>query len=197
VRGGRGFACALAVSTAFVGAGVSGCGGGERQDANEHAGTYRIEVIGASFPQKQSIAEQSEMTLSVRNADTKTVPELAVTVTSFGSSVQDTRMADQERPVWIVNHDPSSSRSTYTNTWAMGPLKPGEERTLTWRVTAVESGVHTVSYAVGAGLNGKAKAQTPTGGVPEGSFTVRIDSAPPKSRVDPHTGKVIRSAPKQ
>ena len=197
VRGGRGFACALAVSTAFVGAGAAGCGGGERQDADEPSGTYKVEVIGATFPSRQAVAEQSEMSVSVRNADTRAVPNLAVTVNAFARSVQGTALADQERPVWILDHDPTNARSAYTNTWAMGALQPGEERTLTWRVTAIEPGVHTLRYVVGAGLNGKAKAQTPAGGVPEGSFTVQIADKPPKSRVDPETGKVIRSAPKQ
>jgi hypothetical protein len=197
VRGGRGFACALAVSTAFVGAGLAGCGGDEGQDANERSGTYRVEVVGATFPSHQSVAEQSEMTLSVRNADRKTVPNLAITISSFAQAVQDTRLADPERPAWIVDHDPSGARSAYANTWALGPLKPGEERTLTWRVTAIETGTHTVRYVVGAGLNGKAKAQTPAGGQPEGRFEVFIEGKPPKSRVDPHTGKVIRNAPKQ
>ena len=32
---------------------VSGCGGGESQDANEPEGTYRLEVADASFPAKQ------------------------------------------------------------------------------------------------------------------------------------------------
>ena len=178
-------------------AALSGCGGGDRQDADEKSGTYKVEVIGATFPSRQSIAEATEMTLSVRNADTRTVPNLAVTVNSFGRSLGDANLADQERPVWILNHDPSNARSAYTNTWAMGPLRPGEERTLSWRVTAIQTGVHTLRYTVGAGLNGKAKAETPAGGLPEGSFTVQIDGKPPKSRVDPHTGKVIRSAPKQ
>ena len=197
VRGGRGFACALAVSTAFVGAGVSGCGGGERQDADEPSGTYKVEVIGATFPSRQAVSEQSEMSVSVRNADTREVPNLAVTVNAFARSVEGAALADQERPVWILDHDPTNARSAYTNTWALGPLRPGEERTLTWRVTAIEPGVHTLRYVVGAGLNGKAKAESPTGGTPEGSFTVQISGKPPKSRVDPHTGKVVRSAPEQ
>jgi hypothetical protein len=187
----------LAASTVVLPAALAGCGGGERQDANEKSATYKVEVIGSSFPSRQSIAEQSEMTLSVRNADTKTVPDLAITVNSFARSVAGATLADQERPVWILDHDPINARSSYTNTWAMGPLQPGEERTLTWRVTAVDTGVHTLRYVVGSGLNGKAKAEAPTGGPTEGSFTVQISGKPPKSRVDPHTGKVIRSAPKQ
>ena len=39
---------------------VSGCGGGESQDANETEGTYRLEVADASFPAKQSIAEATD-----------------------------------------------------------------------------------------------------------------------------------------
>jgi hypothetical protein len=186
----------LAVSAVAVAVPLAGCGGGERQDANEPSGTYKVEVINASFPARQSVAQKSEMTLSVRNADTRTVPDLTITVNTFARAEQDTRLADPDRPVWILDHDPSNSRSAYTNTWSMGPLAPDEERTFTWRVTAIESGVHTIRYQLDAGLNGKAKAETPAGGPPEGSFTVQISAKPPKSRVDPHSGKVIRSAPK-
>jgi hypothetical protein len=176
-------------------AALTGCGG-TRQDASEKSTTYKVEVIGSSFPSRQAVAQQSEMSLSVRNADTRTLPHLAVTVNSFARALPDTREADPNRPIWILDHDPSNAETTYTNTWAIGPLGPGEQRTLTWRVTAIESGVHTLRYVLDAGLNGKADAKTPTGGTPEGSFTVQISGKAPKSRVDPHTGKVVRSPPK-
>ena len=44
------------------------------------------------------------------------------------------------------------------NTWACGPLEPGDERTLRWTVTAVVTGPFKINYRVAAGLNGKAKA---------------------------------------
>jgi hypothetical protein len=185
----------VAVSAVAVGAPLAGCGGGERQDAHEKSGTYKVEVIGASFPSRQSVAQKSEMSLSVRNADTRTVPNLTITVSAFDRADQDANLADRERPVWIVDHDPSNARSAYTNTWSLGALGPQEERTLTWRVTAIEPGYHVVRYAIDAGLNGKAEAQTPAGATPEGTFRVHISAKPPKSRVDPHTGKVIRRAP--
>jgi hypothetical protein len=182
-------ACAAAGLAAFA---LTGCGGGERQDAAEPSHTFTLDVVSASFPEKQAVAKQEEMSISVRNADQRTVPNLAVTVENF-SSRESPDLADPNRPVWIVDHEPKGGVSTYTNTWTLGALRPGETRTFTWRVTAVEPGVHTVTYRVAAGLHGKSKAQLEGGREAEGSFTVDVDAKPAQARVDPETKEVIRS----
>jgi hypothetical protein len=79
------------------------------------------------------------------------------------------------------------------NTWALGPLAPGATRTFVWHVTAIDPGLHIVRYRVVAGLNGKARAQLEGGAAPEGTFRVNVFGKPPAARVDPQTGKVIRS----
>ena len=63
----------------------------------------------------------------------------------------------------------------------------------TWRLTPTKTGVYDVHYEVAAGLNGKAKARTRDGGRPAGSFTIRVSGKPADARVDPATGKVVRS----
>ena len=68
--------------------------------------------------------------------------------------------------------------TAYSNTWALGPLKPGAVATFDWAVTAVKAGAHVVNYRVAAGLNGKAKAQLADGQPPTGSFRVTIHNAP-------------------
>lgn len=190
MRGSRGLAASVALAVAL------GACGGARQDEDERAGTYRVEVVGSSFPERQEVARQAAMTISVRNADRRTVPNLAVTVDSFGRQSQEPNLASAERPVWILDREPRQASTTYTNTWALGPLRPGEQRTLTWHVTPVRPGFHRIRYRLGAGLHGKAKAQTPEGGVPEGSFTVEVEGKPARSRVDPETGKVVRRPPR-
>jgi hypothetical protein len=197
-RGSRALGVAAAAALA---AGVAGCGGGERQDANEKAGTYRVEVVDASFPAKQSIAGATEMRIQVRNADTKPVPNVAVTIETstkgaaggapeaFASDVQDPSLSDRSRPIWIVDQGPSGGDTAYTNTWALGRLKGGETRTFRWKLTAVKPGDYTVEYAVSPGLNGKAKA---AGGAGTGSFKVSIDDTPPSARVT-SDGKVVDS----
>ena len=59
---------------------IAGCGGGERQDANEPEGSYRLEVVSASFPTRQSLADKTQLQIEVRNADDEKVPQVAVTI---------------------------------------------------------------------------------------------------------------------
>jgi hypothetical protein len=45
---------------------------------------------------------------------------------------------------------------------------------------------------VSAGLDGKAKAELPSGGVPQGTFAVNVSREPSQARVDPDSGEVVR-----
>lgn len=179
--------CAVAVL-------VAGCGGGTRQDAEEPSGTFEVEVVSAKFPEKQKLARQERLVLEVRNADTKTIPNVAVTINP-GFAVRSNRrdLADPNRPVWIVDDGPFGGGTAYTSTWALGALKAGESRRFVWKVTPVRSGRHEVGYRIAAGLNGKAKAQIAGGDKAEGSFNVTITDKPSQATVDPKTGKVLRN----
>jgi hypothetical protein len=177
---------------------VAGCGGGDRQDKNESSGTFKVDIVKASFPKSQSLAQAERFVISVRNAETaRSVPNVAVTVDSFSKASQQAGLADPERPVWIVDAGPRGGTTAYTNTWALGPLAPGQTKTFVWRVTPIKAGTQTVSYQVAAGLNGKAKARLPNGAIPQGKFIVAISGKPAQSTVDPNTGEVVRTAPSQ
>jgi hypothetical protein len=69
-------------------------------------------------------------------------------------------------------------------------MAPNTTKRIVWNVTPVQAGTYTVHYRIAAGLEGKAKAVTADGSVPEGEFVVRISSAPPQTRVD-NSGKVV------
>ena len=179
---------------------VAGCGSGPRQDADEPSGSYKLEVAGAKFPASQSIAQDSRMIVTVRNDDTKAAPNVAVTVetdpskagqgtVAFGQRVDDSRLSDNERPVWVVNEGPPGGDSAATNTWALGRLGPGETKTFTWKVTAVEPGSYTLRYRISPGLAGKAKLAE--GGRTDGLFKVTIDDKPVPARVN-DKGQVVR-----
>ena len=179
---------------------VAGCGSGPRQDADEPSGSYKLEVAAAKFPASQSIAQDSRMIVTVRNDDTKAAPNVAVTVetdpsqagqgtVAFGQRVDDSRLSDNERPVWIVNEGPPGGDSAATNTWALGRLGQGETRTFTWKVTAVEPGSYTLRYRISPGLAGKAKLAE--GGRTDGLFKVTIDDKPVPARVN-DKGQVVR-----
>jgi hypothetical protein len=50
--------------------------------------------------------------------------------------------------------------------------------------------MHTVSYAISGGLNGKARAALADGSSPHGKFVVDVASAPPHKHLNPETGQV-------
>ena len=189
-----------AAAAAAMALAASGCGGAPRQDANEREANYRLEVSSASFPAQQSIAQSSTLSIRVRNADSKTAPNVAVTVetasakpggaaVSFGQRTEDNRQSDSARPIWILDNGPTGGDSAATNTWALGRLKAGQAKTFTWRVTAVEPGAYTINYRISPGLNGNARLTG--GGRTKGSFKVRIADEPVPARVDDN-GNVVR-----
>jgi hypothetical protein len=177
---------------------VAGCGGGERQDANEPSGQYKVEVVSASFPEKQKLAKRSQLEIVVRNTDTKDIPNIAVTMKGLDRRKNDPDLADQRRPVFVVNgkfkqfgniedaqaKTPNGVENpTYVDTWSLGPLRPGESKSFKWDVTAVQAGPYELSYSVAAGLDGKARAVDPSGKTPEGVFAGTISDAPPQTRI--------------
>src|SRR6266511_5000580 len=146
---------------------LAACGGGGKQDEGDPTGTFKVDVPRASFPGKQRLAEESTLQITVVNRDTRTIPKLAVTINGLSQRRDDPTLADPNRPIWILNETPFNADSALTNTWALGPVAPGQSRTFTWKVTAVRSGTYTVRYSVAAGLYGKAKVvDTATGGAP-------------------------------
>jgi hypothetical protein len=194
-------ACACAATLAI------GCGGGSRQDAGEHARTYKLQVLGASFSRKQAVARPAVLRLKVRNEDARTVPNVAVTVDSFYYTEKFPELAANKRPLWVVEQGPGKlpsapvqsqaisppggGQTAYVNTWALGPLAPGQTQTFEWKVVPVKSGTHAVHLEIAAGLGGKAKATLPDGGPLKSTFVADIAAAPPVTHVDPSTGKVV------
>ena len=177
---------------------VAGCGGGERQDENEPEGNFPVEVVRATFPEQQKLAKSSDMVVTLRNAGNDTIPNIAVTVTGFDKRKTDPDLADPSRPVFALNGvqvkiagfpeakdaSPRGCDTAYVNTWACGPLKPNQQRTFRWSVTAVQAGDYKVAWRVNAGLDGKAQAVAAGGGpAPRGQFSGTISDAAPDVRV--------------
>jgi hypothetical protein len=178
---------------------LAGCGAKD-QAADEPSGTFRVDVVRASFPAKQSIAESTTMRIKVRNASQKTVPEIGVTVvtegqeasgglTSFGQTSADARLADPNRPIWVLDREPGGGTSVYSNTWTLGSLPAGRTKTFEWKVTPVVAGDYTLRYRIAAGLDGKAKIAEDSKAT--GTFRVRISDKPVPARVDDN-GNVVR-----
>jgi hypothetical protein len=183
---------------------LAGCGGGERQDENEASGDFPVEVVNASFPEKQKLAKSSDFVVTVRNAGRETIPNIGLTVNGFDERKNDPDLADADRPVFAINGvqvkiagfpeskdaAPRGCDTAYVDTWACGPLRPDETKTFKWSVTAVRAGDYRIAWRVNAGLDGKAKAVAEGGGpAPRGVFTGTISNKAPTVRVadDGHT----------
>ena len=221
VEGKRFASVGLTAGAASIALLVAGCGGA-RQDANEPSGDFHVSIVKASFPTHQQVAAPTTLNVTVRNDDTRTIPNLAVTVTTTSASTGKSGVStygsygsapigfnyvstapgltNPLRPVWIldnvtIDNIAHNGVTAYDGTWAVGPLAAGASRTFVWSLTPVKIGTWNVGYRVAAGLNGKAVAVLANGQSPAGTLPVRISNIPPQSRVDANTGKVIRQAP--
>jgi hypothetical protein len=200
---------------------LSACGSGTRQDAGEPHGKFTVAVSTASFPSSQTLSQHSHLVISVRNAGAKTIPDVAVTIcnvtcaypapkgegtsaAAFAADISQPLVANPSRPTWVVDQAPGScgysckaggqgaAVTAYSNTWALGRLKPGHTAKFDWAVTAVSAGKHVVAWQVAAGLNGFAKAVLADGSEPHGRFAVEIASAPQQSYVN-NNGQIVTS----
>lgn len=200
----------------LAGLALAACGGDEESQAdNEPKGEFPVEVASAKFPARQRLGETSDLVLEVENAGDETIPDLAITLYTgdekadgpFNLRSEQQGLADPNRPVWILENDypklladgvdaselddePTAGAETAAvNTYAFGPVAPGESLAAVWRVTAVEGGTYTVHYEVAGGIDGNAKAVTADGSPVEGEFVATISDKPPKTRVT-DSGKV-------
>jgi hypothetical protein len=184
-------ACAVAGAAALL---LPACGGPARQDEDEKPGRYRVEVTEARFPDDQKLAKSSRMTIAVRNVDTKTIPNIAVTVGTgvgnpsaaegaAGLTYQDDGNEDPAKPIFVIDTEPRGGDTAYVDTWALGPLAPGQSKTFNWDVTAVEARPYEIRYRVSAGLDPGARAITSSGAQPAGRFRGEVVDTPPEAKV--------------
>ncbi len=152
----------LLAAAAFAPA-LAGCGSGPRQDVHEPTGTFKVDVLRASFPRQQHLAQQTELNIAVRNADHRTIPNIAVTIGSpdhprgvsdtaaaaFGGTSQQTGLASTSRPIWILDPNPSTSNGppsdfdpSAENT---GPVNGQTAYTNTWALGPLAPG-HTKTF---------------------------------------------------
>ncbi len=169
---------------------ATGCGGAERQDADEPSGEFKVQIVSATFPKRQHIAESVQLRVRVKNADDETLRNVAVTVEtkpvegnaaiSFGQRSNDPALADSGRPIWVLDSGPFGGDVVTVNTWSAGTLGPGESKVLIWKLVASRAGRYTVDYRVSPGLTGRATAAQ---GDTSGSFDVTIADHPVPARV--------------
>jgi len=198
---------ALGACGSFLAVVVGGCGEAAHQDAGEPRGSFTVRVTHADFPAKQAISRPERLVIDVRNAGSRTLPDVTVAIDSFNYRSDYPDLASRSRPVWFVDQGPGPTAqppvetvavappggavTANDNVWALGPLAPGASRSFVWRVTPVKSGTHTLNYRVYAGLHGRAEAVLAGGAAPTGHFSVAIAGVPPQTHFDPETGKVV------
>jgi hypothetical protein len=191
---------ATATGAAVAAALAVGCGGGTRQDAGEHAATYPVDVVAASFPPRQDLAQHTALRISVRNAGDRTIPDLAATieadahgtaVASFGRQLDAPGLSSSSRPVWVVDAGPSGGDTAASNTWALGALAPHRTRTFVWRLSAVQPGRYRVTWRLFGSLSGRSQLRVADGRPPQGVFAVAISRGAATVRVTPD-GRIVR-----
>src|ERR1044072_5131158 len=117
---------ALALLTATAAIGIAGCGG-QRQDPHEPSGQFHVTVSRASFPTKQAISQSTTLRIEVTNKESnREIPDVAVTVetrphatgaapvASAQANPGAAGLADDAKPVWILDRQPSNGETAYT-----------------------------------------------------------------------------------
>jgi len=191
---------------------LSACGGdSEEPNGSEASASYPV-VYTAGFPARQRLGETSLLTIGVRNAGERRMPALTVSVSIAGEDGQGSSLpfgirdpqpglAQPDRPVWVLSeHYPklagsaksAGAETTNEKTFEFGPLATGEKTEAVWKLSAVRTGNYRLLYEIGAGLGGKAKAETEGGDPADGSLAVRITEVPPNTVVT-DSGNVVQA----
>src|SRR5437660_5087251 len=59
---------------------LAACGSGAQQDANAPSGNFPVQVTAAKWVRFQRLAQHTRLVIAVRNAGTKTIPNLAISI---------------------------------------------------------------------------------------------------------------------
>ena len=198
---------------------LSACGGSQTLASSEPSGNFTVHVSTATFPASQHLSQHTHLVIAVRNAGSKPIPNVAVTICNvtcaypapkgqgsssqaFAANIGQPYLANPSRPLWVIDRAPGrcgyscqnggqgAAVTAYANTWALGRLAPGKTARFDWSVTAVQAGHHVVAWQVAAGLNGKAKAILANGSAPHGTFAVKVKTAPAQSYVN-NNGQIV------
>jgi hypothetical protein len=196
--------------------GLGACGGSATK-SDEPSGTFKVEVTHADFPTRQHVAADTDFVLTVRNPGADPLPQLVVTIwTGKGGAAAakgQGSFAAGTRPIWqplsgfpkllaagetieqLGTAESAGAEIAPTDSYTFGPLKPGEAKTMVWRVVPVRTGSYLVHYAVAAGTQGGATAVTAGGAPARGQFGVSINDAPGDgcvvAKTKPYTGRCV------
>lgn len=204
-------AVAAGLAAGALALGIAACGDDSADSGTAQAsGSYEVRVVTADFPKRQRLGETTLLRLGVRNAGERAIPALTTTFTIAGEEGRDSKLpfgfrdpqpdlAQPDRPVWVLSEKyprlagssgPAGAQMSNKGTFDFGRLEPDETVEAVWQLNAVKAGEFELLYEVGAGLDGGANAETPSGQEAGGSFAVRITDVPPETVVT-DSGRVV------
>jgi hypothetical protein len=160
---------------------LTGCGG-TPQDKDAPTGTWQASVTEWKFPKEQALGTPVEFVLKIRNDDTRTIPQLVVTIRGLKTRVQQPDAGSKIRPIWLpdeVNYaDVTPYNAALASTYNLGSLAAGAIKTYRLPLTPLRRGEHEVGYTLAAGLYGGAKIESEDGDPVAASRIVAIDPTP-------------------
>jgi hypothetical protein len=168
-----------ALALAVCAVGLTACGGGD-DDVQDASGGRPFAVSAtATFAKDQKLANAETLTVTVRNADQRDLPDVAVTLGGLNRTIAVAdngagRVADPRRPIWVVDSPPKGGTTAYVGTWALGRLAAGASKTFTWQLTPAVAGSHAVRWRVSAGLDENGPVRPASGGTTSGTLATVV-----------------------
>lgn len=174
---GRSSLVAVALSATVF---AVGCGDDESTGENTKV---NLQLVSATFPERQELAKQATMSIVVRNPGDEPVEMVTATVSpggtgetgsAFQAPVGGVDASDSSRPIWIVDEAPLNGVTADSAVTRLGPVEAGKTVAFKWKVTPVRTGKHPIRWAIGADLKGEKTVIDDAGEPIEGRFDVEI-----------------------
>jgi hypothetical protein len=174
---------ALRTATGFAllatAAGATACGGERAEVTDASDGRPFAVSAKATFARSQRLANVEELRITVKNEDSRALPDVAVVLKGLDRRIPVTdngagRVADPRRPVWVVDAPPAGGTTAYVGTSALGRLAPGATKTFTWQLTPTVAGKHRLTWRIAAALDQDGPVKAASGSRTRGSFAVDV-----------------------
>lgn len=160
-------------------AGLTACGGDRAEVKDATDGRPFAVSARATFAKEQRLANVEELKITVKNEDTRALPDVAVVLQGLNRTipVPDNgagRVADPRRPIWVLDAPPAGGTTAYVGTWALGTLAAGASKTFTWQLTPTVAGRHDLKWRVVGAIDQNGAVRAAGGGAKDGAFDVDV-----------------------
>lgn len=165
-------------------------GGAKEKQAEEKGAVYKVKLTYSEFPFVQEVGGTKMMRLGFENYGDNVVPNLNVTLGIAGEEGEASSLpfaihdptpgvAQADRPAWVLaagyprfegSKQPAGASTANQKTFAFGRLKPGQEKKMVWKLSAVRPGHYKLDYTGGGDLDPNSETKSPFKGVPPGMY---------------------------